>query len=289
MLIKINSRLKDLPECWFKSTHDSRTIWNIDFNQVMTQWFESTVDLIDLYVAFTQFRWHFFGLSLNFADLFGTFTKFRWPFLWAFDSSALIRINSWLKLFLEDVNRFNPWLKRLSRNWLRINLWLKLIPHALFRSTHDSKCFPIFRFKLTHNSSEKHSILNRLMIRLWVISMSATYRFMQKYWITNFDLLPLQAERCLDQLWLSLSTYLTKTKHLTCHRISQSVACFGRFIAGAGGSFSPRWYSSQSGQEWLSGHHPARHGQHHADQGLRQRGTYRWISDSEGQLAPLQP
>ena len=48
----------------FKSTHDSKKIWNIDLNQVMTLWFESTVDFID-----------FFGLSLNFVDLFGHSTK----------------------------------------------------------------------------------------------------------------------------------------------------------------------------------------------------------------------
>ena len=45
-------------------------------------------------------------------------------------------------------------------------------PRYWFRLTHDSKCFPIFRFKSTHDSSEKHSILSRLMIRLWVIPMS---------------------------------------------------------------------------------------------------------------------
>ena len=38
--------------------------------------------------------------------------------------------------------------------------------------THDSKCFPIFQFKSTLDLSEKHSILSRLMIRLWVIPMS---------------------------------------------------------------------------------------------------------------------
>ena len=69
---------------WFKSTNDSKNFqnfdsnqlmtqkafWDIDSNQVMTEWFESIVDFVDVFRAFTQFRWPFLGLSLNFVDIF---------------------------------------------------------------------------------------------------------------------------------------------------------------------------------------------------------------------------
>ena len=74
----------------------------------------------------------------------------------------------WLQQYLKSLNRFNSWLKWLSRNWLRTNSWLKWIHRYWFRSTHDLKCFPISLFKSTQGSNEKHSILSRLMIRLWV-------------------------------------------------------------------------------------------------------------------------
>ena len=79
-LIQIDSRLKMLPEYfvsnhfktkknfpefWFKSTHDSKTIWNVDSNRVMTQWFEWTVDFADLFWVFTKFRWPFLGIRLR--------------------------------------------------------------------------------------------------------------------------------------------------------------------------------------------------------------------------------
>ena len=65
-----------------KSTHDSK-IWNIDLNQVMTQWFESTVDFVDIFWAFNQFCWPFWTFT-QFRWLFGAFTEVRWPF-WAFN------------------------------------------------------------------------------------------------------------------------------------------------------------------------------------------------------------
>ena len=71
-----------------------------------------------------------------------------------------------------NLYRFNSWLKWLSKNWLRINSWLKWISKYWFRLTHDSKCFPIFWLKSTHDSSEKHSILSQLTIRVRVIPMS---------------------------------------------------------------------------------------------------------------------
>ena len=82
------------------------------------------------------------------------------------------------------------------RNWLRINSRLKRIPEYWFRSTHDSRDFQgnwlrinsqlkqILRhwFKSTHVSSEKHLIVSRVMIQLWVVPMSASTRH-QKYQI----------------------------------------------------------------------------------------------------------
>ena len=131
------------------------------------------------------FRWHFLGFhsisltflgfSLNFVQLFWAFTKFHWPF-WGIQLSALIRINSWLKQYHEDLSQFNSWLNRLSRNWLRIISWLKCIPQALIQIDSWLKVLPFFFDSdqlMTHDrTGEKHLILSRLMIRLWVISMS---------------------------------------------------------------------------------------------------------------------
>ena len=80
-LTQVDSRLKKLPEYYFDANQlttqtfqnfDSNRlmtqnpIWNIDWNQVMTQWLESTVDIVDL-----------FGLSRNLVDFFGGIsTKF---------------------------------------------------------------------------------------------------------------------------------------------------------------------------------------------------------------------
>ena len=135
------------------------------------------------------FRLPFFGLSLNFVGIFWAYSKFR-DLFWGFhsisliffghSSSALIRINLWLKQYLEDLNRFNSWIKQFSRNWLRINSWLKWIAQELIQIHSRLKVLPIFRFKSTRDSSKKHLTLSRLMIRLWVISVSALYRTFQK-------------------------------------------------------------------------------------------------------------
>ena len=87
------SRPKNFPEFWFKSIHDSQNIWNIDSTQVMTQWFESTVDFAEL-----------FGLSFNSLTIFGL------------SLNIFLGLSSWLNQYLEDLNPFNSWLKRLSRN-----------------------------------------------------------------------------------------------------------------------------------------------------------------------------
>ena len=139
-LIQINSRLKWIYEVWFQSTHDSKSSQIFYSNQLTTQenfsesWVESTHDSIMLFIP--SFVWHFLGIEPYWwlGWLFWAFhssVNFVWPF-WAFDSSAfpdkLIRISSWLKQYLGDLNRFNWWLKHLSRNWLRIISWLKWIP-----------------------------------------------------------------------------------------------------------------------------------------------------------------
>ena len=178
---------------WFKSTNDSKLfriliqnnsqlkkLWNIDANQVMTQWFESTADFVDLFLELHSILLTFFGLTLNFVDLFWAFTQIRWPFL-GHSSSALIRINSWLKQYLQELNRFNSWLKRLSKNWLRINSWQVDSPRIDSDWIMTQSASPFFRIKSTHDSGEKHLTLSRLMIRLWAIPMSAIVTQRSRY------------------------------------------------------------------------------------------------------------
>ena len=184
-LIQIDSRLKKF-QGYFDSNQlmTQKTFQDFDSNQLMTQktgiliWIKSwhsdsnqllislaffgpSLNFVDLFMGFHSISFTFFGLSLNFVYLF-----------LGIQLSALIRISSWIKQYHEDLSRFNSWLKRISRNWLRVNSWLKWIPRYWFILTNDSKCFSIFRFKSTHDSSKKHLILSRLMIRLWVIPMS---------------------------------------------------------------------------------------------------------------------
>ena len=63
-LIQINSRLKTLQN-FDLNRLVAQKIWNIDSNQVMTQWFQSTVDFVDLsfFWAFTKFCWPSFRHS----------------------------------------------------------------------------------------------------------------------------------------------------------------------------------------------------------------------------------
>ena len=97
-LIQIDSPLKKNPE-YFDSNQlttqktfqrldlnrlmTQKSIWNIDSTQVMTQLFESSINFVDLFWAFTKISWLFLGfhqvslifigLSLNFVDLFWIF------------------------------------------------------------------------------------------------------------------------------------------------------------------------------------------------------------------------
>ena len=114
IFIQINSWLKKIQDFDSNQLMTQKT-WNIDLNRVMTQWFESTIDLVDLFLGFHSISLTFFGLSLNFVYLFGVFNKFRWPF-WDIQLSALIRISSCFKQYHKDLSQFNSWLKRLSRN-----------------------------------------------------------------------------------------------------------------------------------------------------------------------------
>ena len=150
---------------WFKSLHDSKNfpgffsqinswlkkIWNIDLNHVMIQWFESTVDFVDLFSAFTQCRFPFLGFSLNFVHLFGLSLNFA-DFL-GIQQSALTRISSWLMQYHEDVSRFNSWLNWISRNLFRINSWLKCISQVLIHIEPWHKALPHFSIERRANSS----------------------------------------------------------------------------------------------------------------------------------------
>ena len=155
----------------------TQKIWNIDLNQIIAQWFESTVDFVDL-----------FGFSLNFVDLFWVFTEFRWPFL-GFHSISLACFGAYTKfrwpIFghstkclhsnqlmtqaesrrLESIQLMSQATSQeLTQNQLMTQVdcqtdsWLKVLHH--------------FRFKSTHDSTKKHLIISRIMIRLWVIPMS---------------------------------------------------------------------------------------------------------------------
>ena len=61
ILIQINSWLKKLSRILIQINSWLTKIWNIDLNQVTTQWFESSVDFVELFWAFAQFRWPFLG------------------------------------------------------------------------------------------------------------------------------------------------------------------------------------------------------------------------------------
>ena len=150
ILIKINS------ESWLKKAlqnFDSNRlttqnpIWNIDSNQVMTQWFESTVDFVDLFLVFTQFRWPFRALT-KFRSLFWAFTTFCWPFLGdstqaprfesAYDSSGISK--TWI-----DSTHDSSGFPRIDSESTHDSSGF---PRYWFRLTHDSKCFPIFSIQI---------------------------------------------------------------------------------------------------------------------------------------------
>ena len=190
ILIEIDSWLKKLSRVWVQINSWlkmlSRVLIQIDSR---LKSFSGILIRINSWVNYTIVigsvsHWSWFGLTLFWAcpiwlHLVWSFWGFRLKCL----PEILIWINSWLKQNVEDLNWFNSWLKRLSGNWLRINSRLKRIPRYWFKYAHDLpgnwlwfnlrlKRIPRYRFKSTHDSSEKHFILGRLMIQLWVIPMS---------------------------------------------------------------------------------------------------------------------
>ena len=75
-----------------------------------------------VFVPWLHFVWPSSGLSNSIwlrVTFFGLSTQID-------QSEKLIRINSWLKQYLRELNRFNSWLKQLSRE-LTLN---HLTPHA---------------------------------------------------------------------------------------------------------------------------------------------------------------
>ena len=174
---------------WFKSTRDSKSLQNFDSNQLTTQ---ETFQNLDSNQLMTQWCYSF-PVSFDIFWAFNFTVDLVWPF-WGFQLKSSIHMNflrlstqvpsrqtDLNQLMTQAVSRSLEAIKlmtqRLSRNWLRINSRLKWIPRSWhFRSTHDSKRFPIFLFKSIHDSSKRHLILIRLMIRLWVIPMSG-WRF----------------------------------------------------------------------------------------------------------------
>ena len=127
---------------------NQKSFQNFDSNQlikqktlkywVMTQWIDSTVD---------------------FVDLFWASTKFSWPF-WAFISRRLESIQHMTQAAFQELTQ-NQLMTQVDSSGIDSD-WLM-----------TQSASPFFRFKSTHDSSEKHLTLSRLMIRLWVMPMSA--------------------------------------------------------------------------------------------------------------------
>ena len=101
-LIQIDSRLKMLPEFWFKCTHDRTAFQNFDSDQLMTQktqecWFGPTHDSMILFI---------FSLLLTPCNLFWTFNPTvdlfgGFPLVWPFCVKAShdpFVLNCWLRM-----------------------------------------------------------------------------------------------------------------------------------------------------------------------------------------------
>ena len=158
----------------FDSNHDSEMTnhdksW-LQKSSILIHWFESSHDsMIRIncwfcwpFSGFHSISLTFFGLSLSFADLFWALNWVPW-FESGHGSSSITK--TWVDS-TRDSSDF-PWIDSESTHDS------SGFPRFCFRLTHDSKCFPISRFNSTHDSSKKHLILSRLMLRLWVIPMSA--------------------------------------------------------------------------------------------------------------------
>ena len=120
-----------------------------------------------------------FGLSLHFVDFFGVFIKFCRPFLGVplerLDSNQLM-----IQAVSQGLQSIQLMTQRLSRNWLRINSWLKWIPKILVQIDSWLKVLPDFSIEINSWLNQKEfDSESALMIRLWVLPMSANNRHEQ--------------------------------------------------------------------------------------------------------------
>ena len=198
-----SNQLTTKMDLWYliQIDYDSESFQNIyfDSNQLITQKLSRILVQIDSWLKnlseiLIRIKWWLNDSNqLDFVDLFGASTKFGWPFMgfhqiWPFLAS-LNFVDLFLGIPLKCLDS-NHLMAQAYRRLESINSWLSSLPgidsesthdssgfpRYWFRLTHDSECFLIFLFKSTHDSSEKHLILSRLLIRLWVIPMSARQR-----------------------------------------------------------------------------------------------------------------
>ena len=132
-----------------------------------------------------SFAWTFLGhsiLLLTWYDIFWFSTQvlISYDLFWNFESNAFL--TNWYESALgsSSISRrlesIQPCLERLSRNRLRINSKTEMNSQVFIQIDPFLPNLPILRFKSTHDSSEKkHLTSSRLMIRLWVIPMSASH------------------------------------------------------------------------------------------------------------------
>ena len=125
----------------------------------------------------------FFVISLNFVDLFWDFTKFCW-FFWAsvkgLDSNQIMT-QAAVSRRLESTQLMTQMaFQELTLNKLMIQMDSPGIDSDWLMTR---SAFPFFWFKSTYDSSEKHLIRSRLMIRLWVMPTSAHWT--RNIWVSS--------------------------------------------------------------------------------------------------------
>ena len=136
VLIQINLRLKRLSRILIHIHSRLKKLSGILIrNQLMIQLYHYDTAYVPL-----DMTWHdlFWACPIRFS--------FVWPF-WGFRPKCLpeklIRINSWLKQYLGELNRFSSWLKWLSRELTQSQLMTHADPKLYwFRSTYDANGFP---------------------------------------------------------------------------------------------------------------------------------------------------
>ena len=163
-LNQIDSRLKKLPEYFYSNQLTTqKTFQNFDSNRLMTQKLSGILirikswlnDSNQLLISLT-----FFGPSLNFVDLFWAYTKFRWPFL-GFHSISLTFFGHSTQV---------PWFESahdsssISKTWIDSIHDSSSFPGIGSESTHDSSGFPRYWFRLIRDSKCFHIFYsNQLM------------------------------------------------------------------------------------------------------------------------------